>query len=143
MAGPEAVNFLLELYRETPSVYGQQRAVVRALGSIRNPEAARALGNVVRLAPEPGIVEAASRSLSKIGTPTAVSGLISAFDNPWAQDPAMRTSLLAMVARVTNTASDSYRNSLLAQDTLSADIRTALEAKGNLRTSRLGTSSNR
>ena len=143
MADPEAVQFLLELYRESPSVHGQHRAVARALGSIRNPEAARALGNVVRSAPEPGLVEAAARSLSKIGSPAAVSGLISAFDNPWAQDPAMRTSLLAMVARVQDEASESYRNSLLTQDELPQDVRAALTANGNLGTGRIQTTRKR
>lgn len=131
MADGETVAFLLELYREPPSVRGQQRAVLRALGSIRNPEAARALANVARQAPEPGLVEAAARSLAKIGNPAAVSGLVAAFENPLAREDTMRSTLLAMVARTDHPASTRHLESLLFQDGIPDDLRAALMAAGN------------
>ncbi|MEM7386532.1 MAG: HEAT repeat domain-containing protein, partial [Verrucomicrobiota bacterium] len=126
MASPETVEFLIELYHEPPSIQGQHRAVGRALAGVRNPEAARSLANLASRASHPGLLEAAGRSLSKIGNPAAVNGLLAALENPAAQSEPLRESLLILLGRVRNPESSAYRATLLQDSELPPDVQLAL-----------------
>ncbi len=99
MGDGETVEHLAELYRGEQQIRRQRNSVRRALAGMRNPEAARALASLATTAPEPGLVEAAARGLSKIGGATAAQGLADAIGQA-GNDPQLHASLLGLVRRI-------------------------------------------
>ena len=100
MADGSTVEQLVDLYRSPLQVRTQRGAITRAIASVRNPEAARALSAIANTAPEPGLVEAAARGLSKIGGATAAQGIADAMEKASATDLQLHASLLDLVQRI-------------------------------------------
>ncbi len=71
----DTVNYLAELYRQSPSQPTQPFAALWAIESVENPEAARSLGKLVAREEEPDLAAAAAIALSRIGGPLAHSAL--------------------------------------------------------------------
>lgn len=96
------VDALVERYRNDPNVRNQRNHITTTLAGIQDPGSARSLASLARTAPEPGLVEAAARGLSKIGTPTAVQGLRDALRIHGEQDATLAAALRDLIARVEN-----------------------------------------
>ncbi len=74
----DTVNYLAELYRQSPSQPTQPFAALWAIESVENPEAARSLGKLIAREEEPDLAAAAAIALSRIGGPLAHSTLADA-----------------------------------------------------------------
>ncbi len=129
----ESVELLVGLYRGEALFPGQLRAVTTTLSQMSHPGSARMLSTVASSATESGLIEAAAHGLAKIGNPTAVQGLVDSIGHVGTTQASLRRSLLTILSRVSNPASQAYRNNLL-QQALPKDVLHAL-ARPNRRTS--------
>jgi len=102
LADPSTINHLVEKYRKDPSVKTQRGQITQALANVKNPDTARTLASIARTAPEPGLVEAAARALSKIGTTTAAQGLVDARDEIGESNPMLHDSISELIRRLEN-----------------------------------------
>jgi len=102
LANGDTVATLAQLYREDPAFRTQRSAIRQAISGIGNESAVRSLAELARLAPEPGLVEAAARGLAKIGSAGAVSGLLDSLERVADSDAILRASLLDQLTRVQN-----------------------------------------
>ena len=128
MATPESVEYLIELYRSNPTIMGQHRKVAVALAHIQSSAVTRQMASLARTATEPGLVEAAALSLAKIGSTTALQGLMDTLNAVGQSDQSLRQSLLVMLERAQSPTNEVYRNTLLADAEQSADILAALQS---------------
>jgi hypothetical protein len=98
------VQFLNELLHEPVAVPGQTESLLAALASIRNAEATTPLLVMLRESGELSLMDAAARSLSKIGTPQALQGIADALERIGQTNPSFRELLLQSIQSVDNTA---------------------------------------
>lgn len=101
-AGRSELDQLVDQYRHAPILRTQRTAILQTLSGIRNPAAIRSLAAIARTAGEPGLVEAAARDLSKIGSAPAALALVDSLHRTDTADPSLRASLLNLIARVDN-----------------------------------------
>lgn len=100
LADSATINELVERYRTDPAVKTRRGQITKALSNIVNIEAVRTLASVARTSPEPGLVEAASRALSKIGNATAAQGLADTLEGIGDRDPVLSASIEELIRRV-------------------------------------------
>ena len=125
LATADTVDFLAELYREPPNVPEQPQNVLSALGAISNPAATSALSDLAG-APELPLQYAAVLALSRIGTPDALEGLISAAYRTGDTNPDFRQAVLTALQNVTNPTSATWLQQQSATSSLPADLTAAL-----------------
>ena len=134
LATADTVDFLAELYREPPNVPEQSQNVLSALGAISNPAATSALNDLAGAAPELPLQYAAVLALSRIGTPDALEGLISAVYRTGDTNPDFRQAVLTAVQNVTNPTSATWLQQQSASTSLPADLTASLnQALQNIR----------
>lgn len=126
LATADTVDYLAELYRQAPNVPEQPQNVLSALGAISNPAATSALSDLAGAAPELPLQYAAVLSLSRIGTPDALEGLVSAVLRTGDTNPDFRQAVLSALQGVANPQSASWLQQQLSAATLPADLSTAL-----------------
>ncbi len=133
LATADTVDFLAELYREPPNVPEQPQNVLSALGAISNPAATSALNDLTGASELP-LQYAAVLALSRIGTPDALEGLISAAYRTGDTNPDFRQAVLTAVQNVTNPTSATWLQQQSASTTLPADLTASLnQALQNIR----------
>jgi HEAT repeat protein len=133
LATSDTVDFLVELYREPPNVPEQPQNVLSALGAISNPAATSALNDLAG-APELPLQYAAVLALSRIGTPDALEGLISAAYRTGDTNPDFRQAVLTALQNVTNPTSALWIQQQSASTSLPADLAASLnQALQNIR----------
>lgn len=100
LADSATINELVGKYRSDPTVKTQRGQITLALSSIGSPGTARTLASIARTSPEPGLVEAAARALSKIGNATAAQGLIDTLERIGDSDPTLSSSVSELIRRL-------------------------------------------
>jgi|GEM_PF-2546562 len=134
LATADTVDFLAELYREPPNIPEQPQNVLSALSAISNPAATSALNDLAGAAPELPLQYAAVLSLSRIGTPDALEGLISAAYRTGDTNPDFRQAVLTALQNVTNPQSATWLQQQSASTELPADLTVSLnQALQNIR----------
>ena len=134
LATADTVEFLAELYREPPNVPEQPQNVLSALGAISNPAATSALNDLAGAAPELPLQYAAVLALSRIGTPDALEGLISAAFRTGDTNPDFRQAVLTALQNVSNPQSALWLQQQSTSTTLPADLTASLnQALQNIR----------
>ena len=86
-AVPDTVDYLAEIYAESPRFPSQQDNVLAALRGIQNPSTLPSLTATAQRADAPELSAAAATSMAKLGTPEAVLALRDAYNAVHAQSP--------------------------------------------------------
>ena len=134
LATADTVDFLAELYREPPNIPEQPQNVLSAISAISNPAATSALNGLAGAAPELPLQYAAVLSLSRIGTPDALEGLVTAAFRTGDTNPDFRQAVLSALQNVTNPQSATWLQQQSASTALPADLTASInQALQNIR----------
>ncbi len=126
-AQPDTIDYLAVLHREAKHL-PQKTTVLMALADVRNPAAVPGLRQAIDRTADPAVLEAAVKSLAKIGTPSAIQCILDTLNKSSAnRTPELRVRLLDSLAHIRNPSSIYFIDTSLQFDKLPSDTVEALK----------------